>query len=119
MRSGVEVVMGNGHVNGATSCVTGTPRGPGGPSRGGCLSRLGVVSRTASVRAPESVFEVGLDPMRRDRLQQIPDRGQVLLPKHRKLAHQLIRPADVRQILVAVWKRHPVVARKGDAGACR
>src|SRR5262245_11572388 len=72
----------------------------------------------ASVRAPESVIEVRVDVILDDRLQQVPDGGQVLLAKHGKLVQELRSPADICEILSAVRKGEPVVARKGDACSC-
>src|SRR5262245_10898062 len=76
------------------------------------------LSRIASVRAPESVIEVRVDVILDDRLQQIRDGGQVLLAKHGKLVQELRSPADICEILSAVRKGEPVVARKGDACSC-
>ena len=71
------------------------------------------------VRTAELVVKVSLNAILRDRRQQTPNGGQVLLPKYPKLAQQLRRTPDVREILVPVWKSQPVIARKGDARSCR
>src|SRR5262245_18659566 len=87
----------------------------------GAVSLEAAFSRTGrpSVRAAEFVIEVRLDAIPGDRLQKIPDGGQVLLPKHGKLVNHLRGPADIRKILLAAWKGEPIVARKGDACSCR
>jgi len=61
------------------------------------------------------VVKERLDAILHDRVQQIRDSGQVLLPENGKLGHQLRSPANVREVLVAGGKGQPVVARKGDA----
>src|SRR5262245_30204389 len=73
----------------------------------------------ASVRAAESVLEVLLDATLDDRVQQTPNRSQMLLPQQGELDQQLRRPADVRQVLIAIRKGEPVVAGKRDSGTCR
>src|SRR5262245_56516845 len=110
MRSGDAVVMGNRHVNGATTRVTETPRRPGRPLIRGLPALTSV--RIASVRAAEPAIEILLHLIRGDRRQQAPDGGQVLLSKHRELGDQLRRSADTREVLLATRKSQPVVAGK-------